>query len=261
MKKMAAGQRKRVLLTRADNSALSELLLSRGFDVLDVPLIKIEYSADPDELDDIFGELGSYSWITFSSVHAVRGFFKAFFESFDDIRSIGLARIACVGESTARELQKYFLRADVVPRVQNSLEMAREMAEFETLDNLKMLAVRGDKGLRDYIKLLEGNFAAIVDEFVVYKNIPISPDPSSPPVADFKRFGADAVVFASPSAVENFAASAKLLSTDKNALRPKIITVGPTTSEAVKKFGMPVAKEAENPSPDCVAAAVSEVLR
>ena len=192
---MPAQKKPRVLLTRVS--------------VLEIPLIKTVHEAQDEDVADVMREMGSYDWITFSSANGVRGFFREFFKNFDDIRSLGIARIACVGEATADEVRKFHLRPDVVPAVSTALAMADAMAEYETLDNLKVLCVQGSLSLPDLPKALDRKHRAIVDTAVVYKTEKLAVDGNSKDVADFKKHGADAAVFASPSAVESFAANAE----------------------------------------------------
>ena len=66
---------KKVLLTREDNSAVAEILKSKGVGAIELPLVKINLQAEEDELRDVFAEMGRYDWLTFSSVNGVRGFF------------------------------------------------------------------------------------------------------------------------------------------------------------------------------------------
>ena len=136
---MPAQKKPRVLLTRENNDALASVLAEKGVSVLEIPLIKTVHEAQDEDVADVMREMGSYDWITFSSANGVRGFFREFFKNFDDIRSLGIARIACVGEATADEVRKFHLRPDVVPAVSTALAMADAMAEYETLDNLKVL--------------------------------------------------------------------------------------------------------------------------
>ena len=112
------------------------------------------------------------------------------------------------------------------------------MAEYETLDNLKVLCVQGSLSLPDLPKALDQKHRAIVDTAVVYKTEKLAVDGNSKDVADFKKYGADAAVFASPSAVESFVANAEKLLLEDGAVRPKIFSIGPTTTEALKKYGM-----------------------
>ena len=249
---------KRVLLTRQDNSAIAKILKSEGFDVIDMPLIECVFSVNSDDCADIFDGLGSYEWITFSSPNAVRGFFKAFFDEFDDIRSLGIARLACVGEATAKELSKFYLKADVVPQKQTAVSLAEAMSEFESLENLKVLSVRGNLALPDLVKSLEDK-KAIVDTFEVYKTNLLDVAKTDESVQSFKNNGADVVVFSSPSAVESFVKNAKNLLLKANATRPKIVAIGSTTAEALKKRSMEVPVVSDSPKAEDIVAAVKSI--
>ena len=188
---MPAQKKRRVLLTRENNESLASALSAKGVGVLEIPLIRTVHEAQDEDVADIMREMGSYDWITFSSANGVRGFFREFFKNFDDIRSLGIARIACVGEATAEEVRRLHLRPDVVPAVSTALAMADAMAEYETLDNLKVLCVQGSLSLPDLPKALDQKHRAIVDTAVVYKTEKLAVDGNSKDVAGFKKYGAD----------------------------------------------------------------------
>lgn len=255
---MAKVKTKRILLTREDNSAVASVLKETGVDVLEIPLIKITLDSDPSEVKDVFNEMGRYDWLTFSSVNGVRGFFKEFLKHFSDIRSLGFSRIACVGEATARELKKYYLHADVVPQISTGEEMGKAMAEYESLENLKVLCIIGNLASKGIFDVLEKN-NAIVDALEVYKTEGVTLDNNSKGVKDFCKNGADVVVFASPSAVESFVKNVDSLALSSTATKPKIVSIGPKTSEAVKKYGMKVAVESATPYPEDIAKAILSV--
>ena len=235
---MAKNTPKRVLLTRENNESLAGFLREHGVEPVEIPLIKTVHEAQNEDVEDVMRDMGSYDWITFSSANGVRGFFKEFFKKFDDIRTIGIARIACVGESTAKEVRRLHLRPDVIPAVSTALAMADAMAEYETLDNLKVLCVQGNISQPDLPKTLDQKHGAIVDTAVVYKTELLELEKGDTAVADFRKNGADAVVFASPSAVESFVKNAKNLLLGEKAVRPKIFSIGPTTTAALKKYAM-----------------------
>lgn len=255
---MAKTKSKRVLLTREDNAVLADILAEAGFDVLEIPLIKITLESDASDVKDVFNEMGRYDWLTFSSVNGVRGFFKEFLKHFEDIRSLGFSRIACVGESTAKELKKYFLHSDVIPQISTGEEMGKAMAEYESLENLKILCIIGNLAGKGLFDVLEKN-NAIVDALEVYKTEGAMVDSTSSAVKDFRKGGADVIVFASPSAVESFVKNVDNLSLSSSSVKPKIVSIGPRTSEAVKKYGMKVAIESATPYPQDVLKAIETV--
>ena len=71
--------------------------------------------------------------------------------------------------------------------------------------------------------------------------------------------GADIIVFASPSAVESFLQQAASLRPDVGARQPKVVAVGPTTADAVRRAGIPLAATAAAPTPPAAGASGDEV--
>jgi uroporphyrinogen-III synthase len=78
--------------------------------------------------------------------------------------------------------------------------------------------------------------------------------------ADFRARGADAILFASSSAVQSFTDQAAALKLGANAKRPLAGSIGPQTSETMKKVGMPIAFEAKTPSLDSLVEALVKKL-
>ncbi len=100
---------------------------------------------------------------------------------------------------------------------------------------------------------------AIVDIFPVYKTE--KTDLTNEPAAEtFRQKGADAILFCSSSAVQNFIDQAAALQLEPDAKRPLAGSIGPQTSEAMKTAGMPVAFEAKPPSLDSLVEAVVKKL-
>ena len=235
---------KRIILTRKDNEPLASELRELGAKVIELPLIDIALDADKEIADEVLSNIASYQWLTFSSANGVRGFFKEFFKKFRDIRCIGPCRIAAVGQKTAEELAKFFIQTDVLPEIATAENMAKAAMQFETLENLMILNVAGNLQDQTLTKILQDEAKAIVDTFPVYKTSLIELDPKNQSVKNFTENGADAIFFASASAVQSFAKNAKLLTLKKNASHPKAFSIGAKTSEEMKKFGITPAAEA-----------------
>ena len=73
--------------------------------------------------------------------------------------------------------------------------------------------------------------------------------------------GADAIVFASPSAVESFMHQAASLRPAAGARQPKAIAIGATTADAMKRSGIPLADVANAPTEKDVCDAVFTALQ
>jgi len=245
-----------IVVTRAaDQSAeLVDKLEKQGAKVIELPLIQTVGVPANTETDDAFRELWSFEWIVFTSPNGVRYFFELFFKKFDDIRAIGGARIAAIGKGTVEALRKYYIRADLVPATATSDALADAMLKEQTLDNLNILIVTGNLNGDELPKRLEAALA-IVDCMQVYRTE--ATDLSKHPSAEtFRNEGADAIIFASASAVNNFVAQAKSLKTTANALRPLACSIGPATSEAMTKIGIPVDIAAPEASMDAIVKAI-----
>ena len=251
---------RRIVLTRASeqNSELHAKLAALGAEVLELPLIKVSKSVKNDDLAEVFPELGGYDWIAFTSPNGVRYYFEEFFRVFDDLRSLGLIRIACVGEATARAVTALHLKVECQPAKATAEDLAAALVATGSLDHAKVLVVAGNQNRETLVTKLE-EARAIVDTLQVYQTEKndLSTDAAA---KDFRARGADAILFASSSAVQSFADQAAALQLAKDARRPLAGSIGPQTSETMKKIGLPVDFTAKEPGLDALVAATVKAL-
>lgn len=251
---------RRIVVTRPREQAADwrARLEATGAEVVELPLIQVTKHYDKATLVEVFAELGQYEWIVFTSANGARFFFEEFLKGFEDIRALGLVRLACVGEATADVLRGYHLRVDLQPKKANAEELAQAMIERESIDSAKVLVVTGNLN-RDTLvdKLHEGR--AIVDRLPLYKTeeTDLAKDPVA---ADFREKGADAILFASPSAAQSFFDQAPALKLAAKAKRPLAGSIGATTTAAMKQLGLPVDFEAAEASLDSLVAALKQKL-
>lgn len=241
-----AGRRVAVTRARDQASELAGLLTAHGAEVIELPLIRVSKEISKNDLADAMLELGGYDWIVFTSPNGVRYFFDEFFRLFDDIRSLGLLRIACVGEGTAKLVRELHLKVECQPEEATADALADALVATGSLDSAKVLVITGNLNRDTLVTKLEAA-QAIVDRLQVYKTeqTDLSGDPAA---ADFRARGADAILFASSSAVQSFAAQAAALQLAKDARRPLAGSIGPQTSETMKQAGIPVDFTARTPS-------------
>jgi uroporphyrinogen III methyltransferase/synthase len=245
--------------TREQTSVLRGRLEALGAEVLELPLIQVSKKIDPVACADIFAELGGYDWLVFTSANGVKYFFDEFFLKFTDVRSLGFIRIACVGETTAMALTALRLHADLIPPTATAEALADELVATGSLDSAKVLVITGNLNRPTLVKKLEAA-RAIVDTLAVYKTekSDLSDDPG---VEDFRQRGADAILFASSSAVDSFAAQAAALQLAEGARQPLAGSIGPQTSEAMKKAGLTVDFSAKTPAIDDLVQALVKKLK
>ena len=251
---------RRIVLTRPRELAIEwrQKLESLGATVIELPLIRVSKDVNPATLAEVFQELGGYEWIIFTSVNGVKFFFDEFNRVHDDIRAFGLMRIAVVGEATAAAIREKHLRVEVQPKKANAEELAKTLIERERMDSAKVLVITGNRNRDALVKKLE-EARAIVDCLPVYKTeeANLAADPVA---ADFRAKGADAILFASPSAAQSFFDQADALKLGAKARQPLAGSIGPSTTAAMKQLGVPGDFEAADASLDSLVEALMTKL-
>ncbi|MBP6864489.1 MAG: uroporphyrinogen-III synthase [Candidatus Didemnitutus sp.] len=247
---------RRIVVTRPREQAADwrQKLEAQGAEVIELPLIQVTKHYDKNTLAEVFAELGQYEWIVFTSANGARFFFEEFHRAFDDIRAMGLLRIAAVGEATADVVRRLHLRVDLQPAKATAEDLARMMIERESIDSAKILVVTGNLN-RDTLVDRLNEAHAIVDRLPIYRTE--ENDLAGNPVAgNFRERGADAILFASPSAAQSFFDQAAALKLSPKARRPLAGSIGGTTTAAMKQLGLPVDFEAEEANLDSLVQAL-----
>jgi uroporphyrinogen-III synthase len=251
---------RRVVVTRARAQAgeLCGNLEALGAHVIELPLVEIKPHVDRETAVEIFAEIGQYEWLVFTSANGVRHFFDLFLDTFRDIRALGVMRIACVGEATARPVRAFHLEVEICPGTGTAEALAEAMIDTGSLENAKILVVTGNLNRDVLVKRLDAA-GAIVDTFQVYENVRADLT-ANPAAEEFRQWGADAVLFASSSAVQAFAGQAAALQPVEGARRPLAGSIGPRTSDAICKAGLRVDFEAKESTLDGLVTALVEKL-
>jgi uroporphyrinogen-III synthase len=254
-----SGRRIVVTRTRDQASELSARLQALGADVVEIPVIRISHEVSKPALADVLLEFGSYDWMVFTSANGVHHFFQEFHRVFDDIRSLGLIRLACIGEATAKALREEHLKVECMPPVATAEALAAALVETGSLDSAKVLVVTGNLNRDLLVTQLEAA-RAIVDTLQVYKTeaVDLTDDAAA---ADFRRRGADAVLFASSSSATCWVEQGPLLAVGPQGMRPMNGSIGPQTSATMRKVGLPVDFEAATPGLEDLVAALIKALR
>lgn len=223
---------KRVAITRqAEQSAeLIALLRANGAHVVSCPTIAIERVKETTEVDAALGELGSVDWMVFTSANAVNAVADHL-----DARALQVPAstlLAAVGGGTADLLARRLRRADFVPQRWNADALANELPDVK---GQSILFPRGDLAGGALASRLRTR-GAVVRDVVVYRTVA---GPGVRELASCVRNGTvDAMVFTSPSSVR-FAA--EIFTTDPQAApdeRPGIVSIGPSTTRAMRELGL-----------------------
>lgn len=240
---------RRIVLTRSQgqNDELTKKLTTLGAEVIELPLIEVQTENNTDVASEVLAEIGQYEWIFFTSANGVRGFFNLFLRAFEDIRSIGFMRIAAIGPGTADTIRQYYLKVDLMPAIATADALVDAIEQEQTLDNIRILVITGNLNKDTLVQRLEEK-RAIVDILPVYQTETATVKDDA--AMHFRRHGADAIVFASGSAVQSFALQAASLQLEHGARHPLVFSIGPTTTQAIRQAGIPLAGEAAEPGVD-----------
>jgi uroporphyrinogen III methyltransferase / synthase len=247
------GRRIVVTRTRKQASALSAKLRALGADVYEIPTIRVEPPENLMEFGELVRDAFQYEWLVFTSVNGVEAFFEMFYRLYDDARSIGNVKIAAIGPATAQRIKDFHLSVDLQPKEFVAEALIKGLLEYGTVENLKFLVVRA-LGAREVLPQRLAELGAIVDEATAYRTVQENNDLSGAQER-LRAEGADLITFTSSSTVENFLAL-KL----PWPAQMKTASIGPITSQTMRKQGLSVDAEATRYDVDGVVAAVLKLL-
>ncbi|HSD79672.1 MAG TPA: uroporphyrinogen-III C-methyltransferase, partial [Solirubrobacteraceae bacterium] len=231
-----AGVRVAVTRARAQASALAARLRALGADVVEAPAIRIE------PLDAELPDVSGYDVVCVTSPNGA----ELLLDRLRDARALAGALIAAIGPGTARALRARGIEPDVVPERAIGEALAAELAAVD----VRRALIAGADESRDVLAAALHERGAQVDAVALYRTV-------REPLGDAARaaaLGADYLTFASGSAARFFAEAAGTLA------GPRLVSIGPVTSGALRALGAEPDVEATEHTPEgLVAALVADV--
>jgi uroporphyrinogen III methyltransferase/synthase len=227
---------KRVVVTRAREQAsdLRKLLEDDGARVVEFPTIEIVPPASYDSLDRVVDALSDYQWLVFTSANGVRAFFERLTSRGKDARALGGIMIAAVGDTTAADLKSHGITPDLVPEKFMSSALLPLLEQDQR--GIRTAVIRAEEGRDELIDELRKR-GGEVDLAIAYRTQPVSGDTS-------QLHHIDAITFTSASTVDNFFRALG----EQELNGAKLISIGPMTSTAIRKWGRTPDVEAESAS-------------
>jgi uroporphyrinogen III methyltransferase / synthase len=225
---------KRIVITRAMTEAeeLARELSKRGAIPLVFPLVSFAEPEDFGPLDKAIDELAQFDWVILTSVRAVRAVAGRASESGRLLRPAGSTwRAACVGPVTAEAARLAGFPVALVATAHNGVALAEELGS--RLAATKVLLPRSDRANPNLPAALKGH-GAVVTEVIAYRTLrPAEVDRVR--LQDATNGETDAVLFFSPSAVQNsltlFGIEGLRVPKDKIAF----VAVGTVTAKALRE--------------------------
>ena len=233
---------RRIVVTRASSQAdsLVSLLRAAGAQPLRAPMIRFVPTPHSPLLQNTIDQLSTYEWVLFTSQNAVDFFLHALRKSGGDARRFGTTRLCAIGPKTERALTNHGLFADFIPHEHRSEGVLRELNGI-LLKPARILIPRAKvartlvpEGLR-----ARGHHVDIVD---VYETLPPKKEDIQPIKHTIKE--AEVITFTSPSTVKNLAHLVSI----SELKQKKLVSIGKTTSQAMRELKLQVDIEANTPS-------------
>ena len=247
------GQRVVVTRTRRQASALTHKLARLGADVLEIPTIRTSPLAlDEGKRRKLAALSKHFDWIIFTSPNAVEYFFAEFARGGNDLRSLHSIKLSAVGPATASRLNALHLRPDLQPEIYTTEKLA-ECFSTKDVSTKRFCLPHGnlaDPYLANHLRDCGG----MVEEWTLYTTEPETNDTTGAR-ARYLREGAHWITFTSSSTVENW--HALRLQPGSDGPQPKIVSMGPVTSETLRKLGYTIAAEASSSTIDALVATIS----
>ena len=239
-KKPLLGKRIMVTRTREQASDLVMRLEELGADCVEFATIALEPPDTWEALDQAVDDRGRFDWLLFTSINAIQFFFRRLFERQLDARALAGMKIAVVGNATAAELQKYGLKADLLPAKEFTGEGLAATLIEQGAGAARFLLPRALKANEALPEILQ-QAGAKVTIVPVYQNV----RPKGREEALRQEFidRIDMVTFTSSSTFTNFIYM--LNPKDETELRQlldgiKIASIGPVTGKAIHQKGLTV---------------------
>ena len=224
----------KVIVTRTLSQArpLLQRLIALGFETFHLPTIEIQPPDDEGkELRESIQNLAKYDWIILTSSNGA----EMFLREINDRTVLDQKQIAVIGSGTEKTLKEYGFEADLIP---NDFLAEGLVQAFPAFQHNGRVLLPSATQARDFLPNALRKFGWTVDVVHAYQTcIPKHFDPFNN-----QKIGADFIIFTSPSTIENFISMYGV-----ENMPPKIISIGPVTSNAIKNFNLDVDLEA-NPS-------------
>jgi uroporphyrinogen III methyltransferase/synthase len=223
-----------VMRARAQASALAARLRSLGATVIEAPAIRIE------PLDTPVPPLGGYDLVCVTSPNGA----ERLLDRLRDARELAGRTVAAIGPGTAAALRARGVEPDVVPERAVAEGLVEALAGVPAERVLVARAAEGRDVLPDALR----ERGAHVDVLPLYRTV-------AEPLDDETRTaaaGADYLLFTSASSVRFFAEAAGNGALDG----PRLASIGPATSAALRERGATPHLEADPHTPDGLVAAL-----
>jgi uroporphyrinogen III methyltransferase/synthase len=224
---------KKILVTvpSEEQARLSGLLEECGAECVEMPLIEIKQLSDYSALDEAIRRIEKYNWLIFTSQNGVKYFKKRLRSLKKDIRVLKGVKVACIGPKTKMAVESLGIRIDISPG---------EFTQEGLVDSFKKINIKGKniliaraKEARDVLPDSLKKMGANVSVLAAYKAELRKERHRSGFLKDL-----DLVTFTSSSCVEGFFRNFSRKEIFSRNNKFKIASIGPITSQTLRRRGL-----------------------
>lgn len=226
---------RRIVITRprAQAAEFAEQLEAWGAEVIPFPTIETVPIPTCAPLDDAIRRARDFDWVVFTSANGVRVFFERLQTIDADVRDWHGAHVAAIGPQTAKALQRYCLRVQMIPEEFRAEAVVAALVRAGVAG--KRVLLPRAAAARDVLPVQLRHHGAVVEEVATYTT-------ALPPVAAEVRAvlldgGADLVTFTSSSTVQNFVAIFQD-QVEQVLAHAAVGCIGPVTADTARGYGL-----------------------
>jgi uroporphyrinogen III methyltransferase/synthase len=240
------GERIVITRARAQSTELWQKLHQLGAEAIELPVIELAPLDDYSALDGAIERLETYDWVVFTSANAVDYFLKRLRACDRDWRAVR-GRICAIGPATAKALDP--ILPDLMPQEHHSEGVAAAFRPYE-MRCARVLLPRASAA-RELIPEDLTAMGATVDVVDAYTNV--IPADAADRITGL-RAKPTWMTFTSGSTVKNWLALAGRESLEG----VRIASIGPATSDVIRKHGLQVDAEADPYTVDGLVEAITK---
>lgn len=251
------GKRIMVTRTRAQASVLSSALTGLGAGVMECPTIRLAPPEDWSLIDRALDELAGFDWLVLTSPNGVDFLFERIREKGLDARVMAPVKLAVIGSGTADRLERFGLKADLIPEEFVAEDLARTLISTGVSGRRILLARSAQARTMLPGELIKAG--AEVHDLALYQTLPAEGMPEGARAA-FEQDQLDLVTFTSSSTVSSLM---ELLDGSQQEIVSKIkaACIGPITARTAREAGLDIVVEAGEYSIKGLVQAIREYYR
>lgn len=232
----------RIAITRPVHQADEAIrqALDLGAQPVLLPTIEILPPEDWSLVDHAASRLHEFDWLIFTSANGVEYFLNRLWSLGRDARALGHLKLAAIGPATAETLERFQLRADVVPESFRAEALAEVLKPL--VNGQRVLWAGANRG-RDVLPTELLAAGAHVEKLVVYRNQDAKDIPAETR-ALLEAGEVDWIALSSPSIARNLKPLIGPIASAHLGRTTRLASISPVTTAAAQEAGLPIHAEA-----------------